>query len=330
MNLYYQQIHMNGRVYDYNLGRFLSVDPFIQAPGNSQSLNPYSYIMNNPLSGTDPTGYASVTEEKKIRENVTGSHIKRVTGTQRTTKITDDKTGAVTSQTVEVIKNDGTFLVNSVSSNGQQATVTSINGNYKAGIGGNSTVNIMSQGEIAQKQSDSGFKANSNWCYQGACRTGLEFSLDGRSAKQVDQGLEDLNSYMSMATGMLSLPSLIRSFSIKATKSADEIFQFGDDVVRQMAVQQYQGGFKHLRQFMSPREIKAYLADPENGSRFLGHAVHRATESALQKLHPGRFDYNATRAFDFLDKSTGQAIELTTKKGLKTHQNRGADLVTYN
>lgn len=50
-------IHMNGRVYDYNLGRFLSVDPFIQAPGNSQSINPYSYILNNPLSGTDPSGY---------------------------------------------------------------------------------------------------------------------------------------------------------------------------------------------------------------------------------------------------------------------------------
>ncbi|MBV1909340.1 MAG: VCBS repeat-containing protein [Kangiellaceae bacterium] len=50
-------IHMNGRVYDYNLGRFLSVDPFIQDVGNSQGVNPYSYMMNNPLMGTDPTGY---------------------------------------------------------------------------------------------------------------------------------------------------------------------------------------------------------------------------------------------------------------------------------
>ncbi|WP_210418668.1 RHS repeat domain-containing protein, partial [Aliikangiella coralliicola] len=56
-----QLIHMNGRIYDYNAGRFLSVDPFIQSPGNSQSMNPYSYIMNNPLSGTDPSGYYSVT-----------------------------------------------------------------------------------------------------------------------------------------------------------------------------------------------------------------------------------------------------------------------------
>jgi RHS repeat-associated protein len=50
-------IHMNGRVFDYHLGRFHGVDPVIQFPTNSQSLNPYSYLMNNPLSGTDPTGY---------------------------------------------------------------------------------------------------------------------------------------------------------------------------------------------------------------------------------------------------------------------------------
>ncbi|WP_139151823.1 RHS repeat-associated core domain-containing protein [Shewanella colwelliana] len=52
-----QLIHMNGRVYDYNVGRFLSVDPFLQFPENSQSANPYSYILNNPMSGVDPTGY---------------------------------------------------------------------------------------------------------------------------------------------------------------------------------------------------------------------------------------------------------------------------------
>jgi hypothetical protein len=54
---------MNGRVYDYNLGRFLSVDPFIQAPTNSQSANPYSYIMNNPMAGTDPTGYCATDDQ---------------------------------------------------------------------------------------------------------------------------------------------------------------------------------------------------------------------------------------------------------------------------
>lgn len=61
-NLYL--IHMNGRMYDYRLGRFLSVDPIISNPANSQSINPYSYIGNNPLSGVDPTGYESACQDQ--------------------------------------------------------------------------------------------------------------------------------------------------------------------------------------------------------------------------------------------------------------------------
>lgn len=48
---------MNGRIYDPTLGRFLQADPFIQAPYNTQSLNRYSYVINNPLNATDPNGY---------------------------------------------------------------------------------------------------------------------------------------------------------------------------------------------------------------------------------------------------------------------------------
>ena len=65
---------MNGRVYDYNLGRFMSVDPVIQSPTNSQSINPYSYIMNNPLSGTDPTGYACAASRIESTCDKTLSH----------------------------------------------------------------------------------------------------------------------------------------------------------------------------------------------------------------------------------------------------------------
>ena len=52
-------IHMNGRVYDPYIGRFMSADPFIQAPYELQSHNRYAYVMNNPLLYTDPSGYFS-------------------------------------------------------------------------------------------------------------------------------------------------------------------------------------------------------------------------------------------------------------------------------
>lgn len=57
-------IHMNGRVFDPELGRFLTPDPIIQAPGNTQSYNRYSYTFNNPLSYTDPSGYESLPVEE--------------------------------------------------------------------------------------------------------------------------------------------------------------------------------------------------------------------------------------------------------------------------
>nr|WP_275669235.1 RHS repeat-associated core domain-containing protein [Pseudoalteromonas shioyasakiensis] len=50
-------IHMNGRIYDPTLGRFLQADPFIQFPDNSQSYNRYSYVLNNPMRFTDSSGF---------------------------------------------------------------------------------------------------------------------------------------------------------------------------------------------------------------------------------------------------------------------------------
>jgi hypothetical protein len=50
-------IHMKGRIYDPTLGRFLQADPHIQAPSNSQNYNRYSYVLNNPMSYTDPSGF---------------------------------------------------------------------------------------------------------------------------------------------------------------------------------------------------------------------------------------------------------------------------------
>jgi RHS repeat-associated protein len=53
-------IHMNGRLYDAKLHRFLQPDNFIQEPYNTQNYNRYGYVLNNPLKYTDPSGEEAI------------------------------------------------------------------------------------------------------------------------------------------------------------------------------------------------------------------------------------------------------------------------------
>jgi RHS repeat-associated protein len=52
-------VDMEGRVYDPEVGRFLSPDPNVQYPDSSQGYDRYSYVNDNPLSLSDPSGYFS-------------------------------------------------------------------------------------------------------------------------------------------------------------------------------------------------------------------------------------------------------------------------------
>ncbi|KAF5274468.1 hypothetical protein FQR65_LT17005 [Abscondita terminalis] len=49
-------IHMNGRLYDPLLRRFLNADENIQDPNNTQNYNKYGYVLNYPLMYNDPSG----------------------------------------------------------------------------------------------------------------------------------------------------------------------------------------------------------------------------------------------------------------------------------
>jgi len=49
-------IHMNARLYDSKLHRFLQPDNYVQDPFNTQNYNRYSYCWNNPFKYTDPSG----------------------------------------------------------------------------------------------------------------------------------------------------------------------------------------------------------------------------------------------------------------------------------
>ncbi|MYJ76066.1 MAG: RHS repeat-associated core domain-containing protein, partial [Gammaproteobacteria bacterium] len=53
-------VHMNGRVFDPRIGRFLQPDPVVSAPDTAQGHNRYAYVGNAPLSATDPSGLVPV------------------------------------------------------------------------------------------------------------------------------------------------------------------------------------------------------------------------------------------------------------------------------
>lgn len=59
-------VHMNGRIYDSRTARFLQADPFVQEPNNPQNFNRFTYLWNNPLNATDPSGYLGVKERQWV------------------------------------------------------------------------------------------------------------------------------------------------------------------------------------------------------------------------------------------------------------------------
>ena len=59
--------YYGARYYDPEIGRFISADTIVPTLADPQTLNRYSYCLNNPLNHTDPSGHWS------LKEQLTGS-----------------------------------------------------------------------------------------------------------------------------------------------------------------------------------------------------------------------------------------------------------------
>ncbi|MBU0493168.1 MAG: hypothetical protein KKA73_26840, partial [Chloroflexi bacterium] len=63
------------RFYDPLLGRFVSADTVVPEPGNPQAFNRYSYVLNNPLRYTDPSGHSIPVYEGNRRGHGSGENV---------------------------------------------------------------------------------------------------------------------------------------------------------------------------------------------------------------------------------------------------------------
>ena len=67
-------VNMNARLYDPLVGRFLSPDPYVQAPDFTQNFNRYSYALNNPLKYSDESGEIFLTWKLSSRKTRTSAN----------------------------------------------------------------------------------------------------------------------------------------------------------------------------------------------------------------------------------------------------------------
>jgi RHS repeat-associated protein len=102
-------VNMNGRMYDPKVGRMLSADPVLQPEFGTQAYNKYSYVFNNPLKYTDPSGYASTKAHQTFNQafnnalygNSAGSRLSADEYSNR------DKSGAIWSSSFNINHSSG-------------------------------------------------------------------------------------------------------------------------------------------------------------------------------------------------------------------------------
>jgi RHS repeat-associated protein len=275
-------IHMGGRVYDYQLGRFLSVDPIIGNLASSQSLNPYSYIGNNPLSGTDPTGYDC---QQDSSGKVESSCLMSNDGINKITN-TDGKTVA----TVIVVSKGDTIQI---SSNGANVLATftgkagdisrALNGSSSADIGSigkntngtldgtvgwnalapdrtYTTVDTFAQQQEAQRQAD--FAAYRQWTF---AHEGLEpvavhpFEAAAQNALGVYNEVRETGGLSVETAGTLAVSAMVGMMGVPVVGTAPK------SVFHEAASTLSETGQQNIRTLRGWAESKGWSRKPGNG-----------------------------------------------------------------
>ena len=73
-------INMNARLYDPTIARFMSADSIIPFMYDTQAFNRYTYVKNNPLKYTDPSGHSWLSKAWKKTKKWTTKNWRKIAG----------------------------------------------------------------------------------------------------------------------------------------------------------------------------------------------------------------------------------------------------------
>ena len=71
---------MNARLYDPTIARFMSADSIIPFMYDTQAFNRYTYVKNNPLKYTDPSGHSWLSKAWKKTKKWTTKNWRKIAG----------------------------------------------------------------------------------------------------------------------------------------------------------------------------------------------------------------------------------------------------------
>ena len=136
--------YYNARYYDSHIRRFTQPDDIIQNVYHPQSLNRYSYVRNNPLRYTDPTGNFSLSAVLGIIQSylqpaisVASNIVAKVFSNPTTTKVVQTANKVQSNTVTNKVENNAGKIINNPTVNKMTSNV----GNA-AGAGSSTAINI--------------------------------------------------------------------------------------------------------------------------------------------------------------------------------------------
>jgi RHS repeat-associated protein len=319
-------VHMNGRVQDPLLGRFLSPDPFVQAPYQLQSYNRYAYGWNNPATLVDPSGF----QTSPCTEEMSGIDCDTLVAMGRDYNdifhpagASWMQSGAVSAASQFTRGPNGVWLGGTLGyiAHTERRPVTCVDDVCSAA--GPNTASYMTGSKVSEV-------AWSAWntLIPGAANWGYAETY----ARQGRYGWATAHAVSATAEAFLAVVTLgtYQGLSTTARVGASTAARGSEATIARIAQGHADSGVEGLAPYLSQKELGAVLSGSRATSAILGQGVHRATAASLQASYPGQYVYLPRARFDFIHLPTGQALELTTFGQAAGHANRGANLVLYN